>query len=198
MFRLGGPILASAVQAGALAGARGETWRGVAQATGQEIKRGVKRKALPIAALVAKRKCDIDGQERVSEHGGTPTRRAGGVMWRGPRVVVQSRPTQQRSIPSPFRSQRGGWISGSVPKPPGYDLTKWLLARRRRGRTQRGGWIDASMPKQPGYGLTQYLKRRRRAQRGGWISRGVPKSPWYDLTKWGVATMLIKRRRRLR
>ena len=56
LYRLGGPILASAVQAGARAGARGQSWRGVAQAAGQAIKRGVKRKALPIAALVAKRK----------------------------------------------------------------------------------------------------------------------------------------------
>jgi len=82
---------------------------------------------------------DIDGQERVWEHGGTHTRRAGGVMPRVPRVVVQSRPRRQRSIPSLFRSQRGGWISTSVPKSPGYGLTKWLLARRRRGRAQRGG-----------------------------------------------------------
>jgi len=75
-------------------------------------------------------------------------------------LVVQSLHRRQRSIPSPFRSQRGGWISASVPKPPGYDLTKWLLARRRRGRAQRGGWISRSVPKPPGYDLTQYIKRR--------------------------------------
>ena len=55
LYRLGGPILASAVQAGARAGARGQSWRGVARAVGQEIKRGVKRKALHIAGTVAKR-----------------------------------------------------------------------------------------------------------------------------------------------
>ena len=54
LYRLGGPILAQAVQAGARAGAQGQSWRGVARAAGQEIKRGVKRKALPIAATVAK------------------------------------------------------------------------------------------------------------------------------------------------
>ena len=51
---MGGPILASAVQAGAQS-SRGQSWRGVAQAVGEEIKRGVKRKALPIAGTVAKR-----------------------------------------------------------------------------------------------------------------------------------------------
>ena len=55
LYRLGGPILASAVQAGVRAGAQGQSWCGVAQAAGQEIKRGLKRKALPIAGLVAKR-----------------------------------------------------------------------------------------------------------------------------------------------
>ena len=47
--------MATAVQAGARAGAQGQSWRGVARAAGQEIKRGLKRKALPIAATVAKR-----------------------------------------------------------------------------------------------------------------------------------------------
>ena len=55
LYRLGGPILASAVQVGARAGAQGQSWRGVARAAGQEIKRGLKRKALPIAGTVAKR-----------------------------------------------------------------------------------------------------------------------------------------------
>ena len=54
LYRSGGPILASAVQAGARAGARGQSWRGVARTVGQEIKRGVKRKAFPIAGTVAK------------------------------------------------------------------------------------------------------------------------------------------------
>jgi len=55
LYRLGGPILARTVQADARAGARGQSWCGVARAAGQEIKRGVKRKALPIASMVAKR-----------------------------------------------------------------------------------------------------------------------------------------------
>ena len=55
LFRLGGPILASAVEVGARAGAQGQSWRGVAQAAGQEIKRGLKRKGLPIVATAAKR-----------------------------------------------------------------------------------------------------------------------------------------------
>ena len=81
-------------------------------------------------------------------------------MTRPRRLVVQSRPRYQRSVPSPFGRQRGGWISASVPKPPGYDLTKWLLARQRRG--QRGGWISADVPKPPGYDLAQWLSSRRR------------------------------------
>ena len=58
--------------------------------------------------------------------------------------MVQFLPRRQRAqrgILSPFRSQRGGWISGSVPKPPGYDMTRWLLARGRGRRAQPGGWI---------------------------------------------------------
>ena len=111
-------------------------------------------------------------------------------------LVVQSRPRYQRSVPSPFarqrggsfvnmfrsflgvnwllrqakkrRTQRGGWISASVPKPPGYYLTKWLLARQRRARAQRGGWMSASLPQLPGV----------------------------DLAKWGAVRKRIKRRRR--
>ena len=52
---MGGPILARAVEAGARAGARGQSWRGVTRAAGEEIKRGMKRKAVPIAGTVAKR-----------------------------------------------------------------------------------------------------------------------------------------------
>ena len=52
---MGGPILATAIQAGARTGAQGQSWQKVARAAGQEIKRGLKRKALPIAATVAKR-----------------------------------------------------------------------------------------------------------------------------------------------
>ena len=55
LFRWGGPILATAIQAGARAGAQGQSWEKVARAAGQEIKRGLKRKALPIAAIAAKR-----------------------------------------------------------------------------------------------------------------------------------------------
>ena len=55
LFRWGGPILATAIRAGARAGAQGQSWEKVARAAGQEIKRGLKRKALPIAATVAKR-----------------------------------------------------------------------------------------------------------------------------------------------
>ena len=55
LYRLGEPILAQAVQAGARAGGQGQSWRGVTRAAGQEIKKGVKRKALPIAATVAKK-----------------------------------------------------------------------------------------------------------------------------------------------
>ena len=56
LYRLGGPILASAVQVGARAGAQGQSWRGVERAAGQEIKRRLKRKALlPIAGTIAKR-----------------------------------------------------------------------------------------------------------------------------------------------
>ena len=55
LYRLGGPILARAVEAGARAGARGQSWRGVARAAGEELKRGVKRKAVPITGTVAKR-----------------------------------------------------------------------------------------------------------------------------------------------
>ena len=55
LFRWGGPILATAIQAGARAGAQGQSWEKVARAAGQEIKRGLKRKALPIAATVTKR-----------------------------------------------------------------------------------------------------------------------------------------------
>ena len=55
LYRWGGPILATAIQAGARAGAQGQSWGGVARAAGQEIKRGLKRKALPIAAIAAKR-----------------------------------------------------------------------------------------------------------------------------------------------
>ena len=51
----GGPILAQAVEANARAGAQGQSWRGVTQAERQEIRRGVKRKALPIAAAVVKK-----------------------------------------------------------------------------------------------------------------------------------------------
>ena len=113
-------------------------------------------------------------------------------MTRPRRLVVQSRPRYQRSVPSPFaqqrggsvlntlrsfpgydwllrrvqakrrRAQRGGWISASVPKPPGYDLTKWLLARQRQCRAQLGGWIDTRVRKPPGYDLIQSIKRRRR------------------------------------
>ena len=64
---------------------------------------------------------EIGGEERVSEHFGTHTRRTGGLMPGRRRLVV---PRRQRSIPLPFRSQRGGWISGHVPKPPGYDMTR--------------------------------------------------------------------------
>ena len=86
-------------------------------------------------------------------------------MTRPRQLVVQSRPRYQRSVPSPFGRQRGGWISASVPKPPGYDLTKWLLARQRRaqrgGRYERGGWSIASLPK-PVYDVIKTIKRRRR------------------------------------
>ena len=55
LFRWGGPILATAIRAGARAGAQGQSWEKVARAAGQEIKRGLKRKALPIAVIAAKR-----------------------------------------------------------------------------------------------------------------------------------------------
>ena len=55
LFRWGGPILATAIRAAARAGAQGQSWEKVARAAGQEIKRGLKRKALPIAAIAAKR-----------------------------------------------------------------------------------------------------------------------------------------------
>ena len=87
-------------------------------------------------------------------------------MTRPRRLVVQSRPRYQRSVPSPFGRQRGGWISASVPKPPGYDLTKWLLARQRRGRAQRGGVYSIVSEEYP---VREYqsafmrrIKRRRR------------------------------------
>ena len=81
------------------------------------------------------------------------------------RLVVQSRPRYQRSVPSPFARQRGGWISASVPKPPGYDLTKWLLAQQRRGRAQRGGWFNPHIPKPPGFGLPKWVAARMRIKR---------------------------------
>ena len=55
LYRLGGTILAQAIQAGAQAGAQGQSWRAVEQTVAQEVKRRVKRKAIPIAAAVAKK-----------------------------------------------------------------------------------------------------------------------------------------------
>ena len=113
---------------------------------------------------------EIGCQEKVSEHGGTHTRQAGGVMPRRriAALVVQFLPRRQRAqrgILSPFLSQRGGWISGSVPKPPGYDMTRWLLARGRGRRAQPGGWIGGSVPKAPGYDVTRWVTSRMRIKR---------------------------------
>lgn len=107
-------------------------------------------------------------QEGLWEHGGTTTRRVGCVMpgRRRASLVVQSIPRRQwarRGTPLPYRpflGQRGGWISGSVAKPPGYNLTRQLLAMQRQRRAQRGGWIDRSVPKPPLYDLVQRIKRR--------------------------------------
>ena len=55
LYRWGGPILATAIRAGARAGAQGQSWEKVARAAGQEIQRGLKRKAPSIATTVAKR-----------------------------------------------------------------------------------------------------------------------------------------------
>ena len=65
LFRWGGPILATAVRAGARAGAQGQSWEKVARAAGQEIKRGLKRKALPIVATAAKRVAFSRAKKRV-------------------------------------------------------------------------------------------------------------------------------------
>ena len=106
-------------------------------------------------------------------------------------LVVQSRPRYQRSVPSPFarqrggsflsmvralpggnwllrqakkrRAQRGGWLSASVPKPPGYDLTKWLLARQRRG--QRGGTYSRMIEEFPRPYETPFMRRIKRRRR---------------------------------
>ena len=90
------------------------------------------------------------------------TRRVGCVMPGRKSLVVQSIPQRQRArrgLPSPFRTQRGGWISASVPKPPGYDMLKYI---KWRHRAQRGGWISPHVPKPPRYDMLKYIKRRRR------------------------------------
>ena len=180
LYRLGGPILASAVQVGARAGARAVVARGGTGGRPRDTKR-IETQGSPHCCHGRQEIGRLDSEERVSEHGRTHSRRAG-------RVRDDASTTVGGTIPASLSTERAlavwtttrrmarSWLSQTASLRldqmvvgPTTSRSAWRMARSWLSQTARVR-LDPMVVVQEAYKTATPLRwRRTRRPQSSWV-----------------------------